>query len=124
MAPRILTGAIGVNAEFGDGDIRNTIPRFTPDAIRHNRALVELLAELGRDLAATPGQVALAWLMAQKPWIVPIPGTSKVHRLEENTAAASIALSPADLARIEDAAGKVKIEGERYPPALMKQAQK
>ncbi len=119
-----LTGAIGVDAKFGEGDIRNTIPRFTPDAIRHNRALVELLAELGRDLAATPGQVALAWLMAQKPWIVPIPGTSKIHRLEENTAAASIALSPADLARIEDAAGKVKIEGERYPPALMKQSQK
>jgi aryl-alcohol dehydrogenase-like predicted oxidoreductase len=109
-----LTGKIDENRKFEAGDIRNTIPRFTPEARIANQALVDLLGKIAESMQATNAQVALAWLLAQKPWIVPIPGTTKLHRLEENIGAASIELSAGDLQKIEDAATKVTIEGARY----------
>lgn len=113
-----LTGTIDADKQFADGDIRQVIPRFSAEARVHNLALVRLLNEIGTGLGVTPGQVALAWLLAQKPWIVPIPGTSKRHRLEENSAAAGISLSAESLAQINEAAAKVEIEGARYPAAM------
>ena len=109
-----LTGKIDENRKFEAGDIRNTIPRFTPEARIANQALVDLLGKIAESIQATNAQVALAWLLAKKPWIVPIPGTTKLHRLEENIGAASIELSAGDLQKIEDAATKVTIEGARY----------
>ena len=109
-----LTGKIDENRKFEAGDIRNTIPRFTPEARVANQALVDLLGKIAESMQATNAQVALAWLLAQKPWIVPIPGTTKLHRLEENIGAASIELSAGDLQKIEEAATKVTIEGARY----------
>lgn len=109
-----LTGKIDENRKFEAGDIRNTIPRFTPEARVANQALVDLLGKIAESMQATNAQVALAWLLAQKPWIVPIPGTTKLHRLEENIGAASIELSAGDLQKIEEAASKVTIEGARY----------
>ena len=109
-----LTGKIDENRKFEAGDIRNTIPRFTPEARVANQALVDLLGKIAESMQATNAQVALAWLLAKKPWIVPIPGTTKLHRLEENIGAASIELSAGDLQKIEDAATKVTIEGARY----------
>jgi aryl-alcohol dehydrogenase-like predicted oxidoreductase len=114
-----LTGTLEAGKTYGAGDIRGGIARFQGEAYHHNMELVTLLQEIGRDLEASSGQVALAWLMAKKPWIVPIPGTSKTHRLAENTASAQIELTIADMARIEDAASKVTIIGDRYPPALV-----
>ncbi|MDE2341504.1 MAG: aldo/keto reductase [Alphaproteobacteria bacterium] len=114
-----LTGTINANTQYGDGDIRNTIPRFTGDALAHNLGLVPLLADIAQARGVTSGQIALAWLLAQKPWIVPIPGTSKVHRMEENTAAADLLLSANDLARIDQVLAAVPVEGERYAPAGM-----
>ena len=93
--------------------------RFTPEAMAKNQALVDLLARIAEDKKATPAQIALAWLLVQKPWIVPIPGTTKLHRLEENLAAADIELTAADLAEIESAAAAIQVEGERYPAHLM-----
>lgn len=116
-----LTGKVAQDTQFGEGDIRSAIPRFQGEAWEANMTLVRLLEAIAQDLNASSGQVALAWLLAQKPWIVPIPGTSKVHRMEENTAAGAISLSAADLARIEEAAKQVTIMGDRYPPALMQQ---
>ena len=98
-------------------DVRSTIPRFAPDAMQHNQAVVDLLASVARRKGATPGQIALAWLLAQQPWIVPIPGTRKLHRLEENIGAADVELSPDDLREIEDAASKIQVEGGRYNEA-------
>ena len=115
-----LTGTIDQATEFSTGDIRTSIPRFATEALQANRALVDLLAAIATDLQATPAQVALAWLLAQEPWIVPIPGTRKLHRLEENLAAADLELSPDALARIEDAAAQVTITGARYPDHLEK----
>ena len=115
-----LTGTIDADTKFVDGDFRNIIPRFTAAARANNHALVELLAEIGTDKGATVAQIALAWLLHQKPWIAPIPGTTKLHRLDENNAAADIDLSADDLARIEAAAAAIKIEGARYPEALEK----
>ncbi|MGB2977600.1 MAG: aldo/keto reductase [Propionicimonas sp.] len=115
-----LTGTIDQATEFTTGDIRTNIPRFATEALQANRALVDLLAAIATDLQATPAQVALAWLLAQEPWIVPIPGTRKLHRLEENLAAADLELSPDALARIEDAAAQVTITGARYPDHLEK----
>jgi aryl-alcohol dehydrogenase-like predicted oxidoreductase len=114
-----LTGAITDQAQLGEGDFRRALPRFAPEAMAKNQALVDLLARIGAAMGATPAQVALAWLLAQRPWIVPIPGTTKLHRLEENLGAADLALSPADLAEIERAAAEIAIEGERYPPQLL-----
>ena len=109
-----------IRDRFTTGDIRSSIPRFATDALQDNRALIDLLAAIATDLQATPAQVALAWLLAQEPWIVPIPGTRKLHRLEENLAAADLELSPDALARIEDAAAQVTITGARYPDHLEK----
>jgi aryl-alcohol dehydrogenase-like predicted oxidoreductase len=119
-----LTGKVEANTVFGEGDIRAGIPRFHGEAYTHNMALVALLEDIGRDLGASSGQVALAWLLSRKPWIVPIPGTTKSHRLQENTQAADFVLSAADIARIEAASAAIPIQGERYPPAFMATVEK
>jgi aryl-alcohol dehydrogenase-like predicted oxidoreductase len=113
-----LTGKMNENTTFDSSDFRNTLPRFTPEARRANQALVDLLGEIAKRKKATPAQIALAWLLAQKPWIVPIPGTTKPHRLEENIGAAAIELTPDDLREIESAASKITVQGARYPEKL------
>jgi len=115
-----LTGAIDEKTTFDKGDFRNVVPRFTPEARKANQALVELLRRLAAAKRATPAQLALAWLLARKPWIVPIPGTTKPSRLEENLGAAAIALTAGDLREIEGAAAQIAIEGARYPEHLEK----
>ena len=116
-----LTGTITASTSFdASNDIRSTIRRFAPDARQHNQAVVDLLASIARRRGATPGQIALAWLLAQKPWIVPIPGTRKLHRLEENIGAADVALSADELTEIEDAASKIQVQGGRYTDAAEK----
>jgi len=119
-----LTAKIDENTQFDSTDFRNTLPRFTPEARKVNQALVDLLSKIASDKGATNAQVALAWILAQKPWIAPIPGTTKLHRLEENLGATNLVLSAQDLAEIEDAASKIKIEGSRYPEHLQKIAGK
>jgi len=113
-----LTAKIDENTTFDNLDFRNTLPRFTPDALKANQALIELLGKIAERKKATPAQIALAWLLAQKPWIVPIPGTTKLHRLEENIGAAAIELTADDLREIESAASKIKVQGARYPEKL------
>lgn len=113
-----LTGKIDNNTTFASNDFRSTLPRFTPEAIEANQALVNLLRSIGESKQATPAQIALAWLLAKKPWIVPIPGTCKLERLEENLKSADIELSKDDLQAIESAAAKIQIEGSRYPEKL------
>ena len=113
-----LTGKMNENTAFDSSDLRSTLPRFTPEARKANQALVDLLGEIAKRKKATPAQIALAWLLAQKPWIVPIPGTTKLHRLEENIGAASIELTSDDLREIEDAASNIKVQGARYPEKL------
>jgi aryl-alcohol dehydrogenase-like predicted oxidoreductase len=113
-----LTGAIRADTTFGSDDFRSVVPRFSPEALQANQALVGLLARIARDMGATPAQIALAWLLAQKSWIVPIPGTTKLHRLEENLAADAVELSRDDLRKIAEALEQVRIEGDRYPPSL------
>jgi aryl-alcohol dehydrogenase-like predicted oxidoreductase len=115
-----LTGAIDRATPFPEGDIRNTLPRFTEQARADNRALVDLLTTVAARYDATPAQVALAWLLAQHASIVPIPGTTKVHRLQENTAAADLQLSAADLAEITAAADKIDLTGDRYPEHMQR----
>ena len=115
-----LTGKINENTKFDSTDFRNIVPRFTPEARKANQALVNLLGRFAQQKKATPAQVALAWLLAQKPWIVPIPGTTKLHRLEENIAAADVELSPGDLRELETAASKIAVQGARYPEELQK----
>jgi len=110
-----LTGKMNENTKFGSTDFRNILPRFTPEALKANQALVDLLGTMAIWKNATAAQIALAWLLAQKPWIVPIPGTTKLHRLTENNGAAAIELSPDDLREINDAASKITVEGARYP---------
>src|SRR5438046_6205495 len=110
-----LTGKINENTTFDSSDFRNILPRFTPQARKTNQALVDLLGEIAKRKKATPAQIALAWLLAQKPWIVPIPGTTKLHRLEENIGAAAIELTADDLREIESAASKITVQGARYP---------
>ncbi|WP_395643871.1 aldo/keto reductase [Rudaea sp.] len=112
-----LTGAMGKDFKLGDGDFRKSVPRFSPEAITKNQALVDLLKRVAGDKRATPAQIALAWLLAQRPYIVPIPGTTKLHRLEENLGAANVELSATDLREIEQAAAQLHIVGERYAPA-------
>jgi aryl-alcohol dehydrogenase-like predicted oxidoreductase len=114
-----LTGAMGRDTKLGEGDFRKLLPRFTPAAMEKNQALIDLLRRMAREKKATPAQIALAWLLAQKPWIAPIPGTTKLNRLEENLGAADVTLTPRDLARIRDALSHIDIEGERYPPELL-----
>jgi aryl-alcohol dehydrogenase-like predicted oxidoreductase len=113
-----LTGKIDQNTTFDKTDFRNSLPRFTPEARTANQAVVDLLAHIGQRHKATPAQVALAWLLAQKPWIVPIPGTRKLSRLEENIGAASLTLSADDLREIENAASRITVQGDRYPEKL------
>ncbi len=115
-----LTGKMDATTELAVGDFRNILPRFTPEARKANHALVDLLSQIASRKKATPAQIALAWVLAQKPWIVPIPGTSKLHRLEENLGAVNIELTPAELQEINDAASKIPIEGDRYPEAIKK----
>src|SRR3989475_2383837 len=110
-----LTGKINENTTFDSSDIRNTIPRFTPEARKANQALVDLLGKIAERKQATPAQIALAWLLAQKPWIVPIPGTTKLRRLEENIGAAAVELTSDDLREIESASSKITVQGARYP---------
>lgn len=113
-----LTGKIDESTTFDKSDFRNSVPRFSPEARKANQGVVELLAEVARQKGATPAQIALAWLLAQKPWIVPIPGTTKVERLKENIGAASIELTVQDLRAIDDAASSIEVHGARYPEHL------
>jgi aryl-alcohol dehydrogenase-like predicted oxidoreductase len=115
-----LTGKMDENTKLGSSDFRSTLPRFTPEAMKANQSLVDLLGTIAERKKATPAQIALAWLLAQKPWIVPIPGTTKLNRLEENIGAVAVKLTPDDLQDIESAAAKIKVEGTRYPEALEK----
>ncbi len=113
-----LTGAMNESTTFDSSDFRANLPRFTPEALAANQALVDLLRTIGERKHATPAQIALAWLLAQKPWIVPIPGTTKLERLEENIGAAEVELTPEDLAEIDRAASDIRVEGARYPENL------
>jgi aryl-alcohol dehydrogenase-like predicted oxidoreductase len=113
-----LTGKIEENTTFDSSDFRSTLPRFTPEALKANQALIDLLSSIAEQKQATPAQIALAWLLAQKPWIVPIPGTTKLHRLDENIGAVSVELTPADLRDIDDAASQITVQGARYPEKL------
>jgi aryl-alcohol dehydrogenase-like predicted oxidoreductase len=116
-----LTGKMDENTTFDRSDFRSALPRFTPEARKANQALVDLLGRVAKQKQATPAQIALAWLLAQKPWIVPIPGTTKLHRLEENIGAVAIELTPDDLRDIESAASAINVQGARYPEHLQKQ---
>ncbi len=113
-----LTGKIDENTKFDKSDFRNIVPRFTPEARQANQALVDLLQSIGKRKNATPAQLALAWLLAQKPWIVPIPGTTKLHRLEENIGAITVELTADDLREIDNAAAAIEVQGARYPEEL------
>ncbi|MCE0484236.1 MAG: aldo/keto reductase [Methylacidiphilales bacterium] len=113
-----LTGKIDENAKFDSSDFRSTLPRFTPDALKANQALIDLLSSIANRKKATPAQIALAWLLAQKPWIVPIPGTTKLHRLDENIGAVAVELTKDDLREIEGAASRITVQGARYPEKL------
>jgi aryl-alcohol dehydrogenase-like predicted oxidoreductase len=115
-----LTGKIDENTKFDPTDFRNNVPRFSPEARKANMALVEIIKRVAERKGATPAQVALAWLLAQKPWIVPIPGTTKLHRLEENLGALNVALSENDLKEIDDASSRLKLEGARLPESALK----
>ncbi|HEV8145411.1 MAG TPA: aldo/keto reductase [Bryobacteraceae bacterium] len=113
-----LTGKIDEHAQFDSSDFRSTLPRFTPEALKANQALIDLLARIAQRKQATPAQIALAWLLAKKPWIVPIPGTTKLHRLVENIGAVSLELTPEDLRDIDTTASKITVQGARYPEKL------
>jgi aryl-alcohol dehydrogenase-like predicted oxidoreductase len=115
-----LTGQIDENTTFDKNDFRNRVPRFTPEARKANQAVVDLLGRIGKQKSATPAQIALAWLLAQKPWIAPIPGTTKLARLDENDGSLDVNLTPEDLREIDAAAAKITVEGDRYPEALQK----
>ncbi|MEP0924854.1 aldo/keto reductase [Leptolyngbya sp. ST-U4] len=113
-----LTGKIDASTTFDSSDFRSGLPRFTPEALKANQALIDLLDSIAEQKQVTPAQIALAWLLAQKPWIVPIPGTTKLHRLDENIGAISVELTPQDLQSINDAAAKITVQGARYPEKL------
>jgi aryl-alcohol dehydrogenase-like predicted oxidoreductase len=113
-----LTGAMNENTQLDSTDFRSTLPRFTPEAMKANQSLVDLLASIAARKKATPAQIALAWLLAQKPWIVPIPGTTRMDRLEENIGATEVELAPEDLREIDEAASQIKVHGARYPERL------
>ena len=115
-----LTGAMGKDTKLGEGDFRALLPRFTPEAMEKNQALIDLLKRIAADKQATPAQIALAWLLAQKPWIAPIPGTTKLTRLEENLAAADVELTKDDLREIDQATSQIEVQGARYPEHLEK----
>jgi aryl-alcohol dehydrogenase-like predicted oxidoreductase len=115
-----LTGKMNENTKFGSSDFRSTLPRFTPEALKANQAVVDLLARIAKQKGATPAQIALAWLLAQKPWIVPIPGTTKLSRLDENIGSVAIKLTSDDLREIASAASRITVEGDRYPEHLQR----
>jgi aryl-alcohol dehydrogenase-like predicted oxidoreductase len=115
-----LTGKMNPDTTFEKSDFRSALPRFTPDAMKANQAVIDLLDRIAKQKKATPAQIALAWLLAQKPWIVPIPGTTKLHRLEENIGAASVELTPDDLREMDTAAADIQVQGERYPEELQR----
>ena len=115
-----LTGAIKEDTQFDKADFRNIVPRFAPENRKANQAFVAVLSRFAQQKEATPAQIALAWLLAQKPWIVPIPGTTKIHRLEENVGAVNVRLSPEDLRELDTAASKIPVQGARYPEELQK----
>jgi aryl-alcohol dehydrogenase-like predicted oxidoreductase len=115
-----LTGKIDENAKFGSTDFRSTLPRFKPEALKTNQAVVDLLGRIAKQKNATPAQIALAWLLAQKPWIAPIPGTTKLSRLDENIGSLAINLTADDLSEIDIAASKIQVEGDRYPEHLQR----
>ncbi len=115
-----LTGEIDENTNFDSSDFRNIVPRFTPEARKANQAMVDLLSDIAGRKKATPAQIALAWLLGQKPWIVPIPGTTKLHRLDENIGAMEVELTPSELREIESAASKITVHGARYPENLQR----
>ncbi len=115
-----MTGAIDANTEFVKKDFRNTIPRFSPEARKANQSVVDLIGQVAARKQATPAQIALAWVLAQKPWMVPIPGTTKLHRLVENIGAASVELTAGDLHDIDEAVSKIEVQGARYPEHLQK----
>src|SRR5262249_44735809 len=119
-----LTGKIDETTTFGGNDNRADLPRFTPEARKANRPVVDLLVQIGTKKRATPAQIALAWLLAQKPWIVPIPGTTKLSRLDENIGAAAIELAPAALGSIDPTAAKITVQGDRYPQAEAERTQR
>jgi aryl-alcohol dehydrogenase-like predicted oxidoreductase len=115
-----LTGKIDENAKFASNDFRSTLPRFTPEALKANQAVVDLLTRIAKEKAATPAQIALAWLLAQKPWIAPIPGTTKLSRLDENIGSLAIKLTADDLLEIDSASSEIAVQGERYPEHLQR----
>src|SRR5437660_3063321 len=115
-----LTGKINHDTQFDKNDFRNIVPRFTPENRKANQAVVDLIGKFAQEKKVTPAQIALAWLLAQKPWIVPIPGTTKLHRLEENMGAVAVKLSPEDLRQLEAATSQIAVQGARYPEALQK----
>jgi aryl-alcohol dehydrogenase-like predicted oxidoreductase len=115
-----LTGKITEETKFDETDFRNIVPRFTAENRKANQAVVDLVGKFAEQKKTTPAQIALAWILAQKPWMVPIPGTTKLHRLEENIGAAAVQLTPDDLATIENASSRIKVEGARYPEHLQK----
>src|SRR5205085_12650148 len=116
-----LTGAMNENTKLESNDFRSTLPRFTPEAMKANQALIDLLGRIAERKKATPAQIALSWLLAQKAWIVPIPGTTKLHRLDENIGALAVELTPDDLREIERAASQINVQGARYPEHLEQQ---
>jgi aryl-alcohol dehydrogenase-like predicted oxidoreductase len=115
-----LTGKMDENTKLDSSDFRNTIPRFTPEALKANQVFITLLGRVAEQKHATPAQIALAWLLAQKPWIVPIPGTTKLTRLEENLGGARLELSPDELREIKDGASRITVQGARYPEQLLR----
>jgi aryl-alcohol dehydrogenase-like predicted oxidoreductase len=115
-----LTGKITEETQFAPNDIRNIVPRFSPENRKANRAVVDLIGRIAEQKQATPAQIALAWVLAQRPWIVPIPGTTKLHRLEENLGAARVELTPDDLREIDDSVAKIPVQGARYPEELQR----
>jgi len=115
-----LTGKISADTQFDKTDFRNIVPRFTPENRKANQAMVDMVGKFAQQKKVTPAQIALAWLLAQKPWIVPIPGTTKLHRLEENIGAVNVTLTPAEVRELESAASKIAVQGARYPEALQK----
>jgi len=119
-----LTGAINENTQFGSDDFRNMVPRFSPEARKANQAIVDMISKIAKQKGATNAQIALAWVLAQKTWIVPIPGTTKLHRLEENLGAANVTLTADDLRQIEEASSTITIEGARYPQHLQQRVGK
>ena len=124
LSKGFLTGKVTRETDFAENDIRARIPRFTPEAMKANWALVDLVTELGERKGATPAQIALAWLLAQKPWIVPIPGSRRLKHLEDNLGALDVELTPDDLQEIEQALSKITIQGARYPENMRKMSER